>query len=926
MTPGDHVPTPPQVRIRPASRLAAVASLVLLLPALAVAQSQDRIPVAGQDLWLSGANVAWINFARDIGPGVTRLDLFEEMFRELRDHGGNSFRLWLHTNGSSTPQFSASGAAGVVVGPGAGAIDDLRAILDLAFEYDIALKLCLWSFDMLQMAQFGSDAERSRTLLTDPDRLQAYIDHALIPMVGALKGHPAILAWEIFNEPEGMSTQYGWTPLRVTMAEIQRFVNRTAGAIKRTDPAALVTNGSWSFRASSDVGSYFNYYRDDRLIAAGGDPDGTLDFYTVHYYEHFGEAQSPFHRHVSHWQLDKPVVIGEFFLYDTRDGNPDATFGVPWHALYETLYQRGYAGAMGWQWFDHWVNRQPEFHNWPRILENTQRMFDRYREHVKLLYPGIRATLTADRQHIEVGDPVTLSWWTRAADAVTLNGEPVEPEGSRTVQPVETTAFVLEATAVDQEPVVRHLTIHVVDPDQVNRALNRPAVASSEETCCGDVLAARYAVDGNLNTRWSSEWHADFADEDPNDEWIQIDLGAAFDISRVVLHWEVARARRYALQASFDGRAWSTFSEVTNGTGAVDQVVLETAVPARFVRMQGIERATQWGYSLWELEVYGLRSAQQPPAVAIVSPAEGGRVDAGSDLQIEVQVEHDRSIVRVDFYAGDELLGQSHVEPFRFTWLGVPLGVHTLTAVAFDEDRLAGLSDPVTIEAVRPVERVRYGNRLARISGNVFRENDPSAPSGTRLFMQGPPAAILWDSIEIANPGTYTVKFAYRLLDGTKYQFINVNGQRVADLLFDGPFQQWLTKELAVTFAAGINSLEIEHHWGWMFFDYIEVVGDGQTVSAEEDAAIGPVATLEANFPNPVRSSTTISFTLSIPGEVRLEVFDLTGRRVTTLVDAHQSAGEHAVLFDTAGLANGVYLYRLTTPDTVLTRRLVVLR
>src|SRR5690606_41470978 len=66
------------------------------------------------------------------------------------------------------------------------------------------------------------------TLFRSPAMTQTYIDNALIPMVEELAGHPAIIAWEIFNEPEGMSNEHGWNFNRhVPMSAIQRFINMT---------------------------------------------------------------------------------------------------------------------------------------------------------------------------------------------------------------------------------------------------------------------------------------------------------------------------------------------------------------------------------------------------------------------------------------------------------------------------------------------------------------------------------------------------------------------------------------------------------------------------------------------------------------------------------------------------------------------------
>lgn len=88
---------------------------------------------------------------------------------------------------------------------------------------------------------------------------------------------------------------------------------------------------------------------------------------------------------------------------------------------------------------------------------------------------------------------------------------------------------------------------------------------------------------------------------------------------------------------------------------------------------------------------------------------------------------------------------------------------------------------------------------------------------------------------------------------------------------------------------------------------------------------------LKAAVPNPFNPRTEISFTLSDRQDVRLEIYDLAGRRVLTLVDGTMPAGEHAVPWlgrDTGGRAvpSGAYVARLVTADRVDTIKLLLAR
>jgi len=139
------------------------------------------------------------------------------------------------------------------------------------------------------------------------------------------------------------------------------------------------------------------------------------------------------------------------------------------------------------------------------------------------------------------------------------------------------------------KPVLNHNAVE-------NLALNRTATASSVET--NTDLAPSKAVDGSYVTRWSSH------NSDP--QWIAVDLGDFCDISKVILRWEAAYAKSYAIQISDDGSYWEDVYETSSGDGGVDTIPL--TVNTRHVRMYGIERYNEaWGFSLFEFGIYGIR-------------------------------------------------------------------------------------------------------------------------------------------------------------------------------------------------------------------------------------------------------------------------------------------------------------------------------
>ncbi|MEV8518062.1 discoidin domain-containing protein [Dactylosporangium sp. NPDC051484] len=136
-------------------------------------------------------------------------------------------------------------------------------------------------------------------------------------------------------------------------------------------------------------------------------------------------------------------------------------------------------------------------------------------------------------------------------------------------------------------------------------SLRKPVTASSVQSAA---YPASAAVDGNPATRWSSQ----FSDA----QWIQIDLGRRYTVTKIVLGWEAAYAKAFEIRTSVDGVHWETPFFTSNDTGGTETPINTgdaSGFPARYVRMNGITRGTPYGYSLREFQVWGVPYISEPP-------------------------------------------------------------------------------------------------------------------------------------------------------------------------------------------------------------------------------------------------------------------------------------------------------------------------
>jgi len=262
-------------------------------------------------------------------------------FDEIARNGGNSARIWVHTTAQVSPNIQTNGRT---VGlsrelTNEQVVDQMIEVLDSAWDRGILVTYSLFSFDMLCDAyqnDFGYTGTMVRNRRMIRSWRQDYFDNALTPIVRGLKDHPALFAYEIFNEPEGVYTgrQFCETEVPINQSSASIFVNEAAAVIHELDANVKVTTSTHT--------DLFNDFSNETLTSLeNAKPEGVLDFYELHWYRGWG--RDPYTTLKSDYNLDRPIIIGEFDLNESL-----GTSSNPSRDAISTILENGYAGAWPW--------------------------------------------------------------------------------------------------------------------------------------------------------------------------------------------------------------------------------------------------------------------------------------------------------------------------------------------------------------------------------------------------------------------------------------------------------------------------------------------------------------------------------------------------------------------------------------------------
>lgn len=143
---------------------------------------------------------------------------------------------------------------------------------------------------------------------------------------------------------------------------------------------------------------------------------------------------------------------------------------------------------------------------------------------------------------------------------------------------------------------------------------------------------------------------------------------------------------------------------------------------------------------------------------------------------------------------------------------------------------------------------------------------------------------------------------------------------------------EWVTYEIELDYFDNVDLADIfqlKFDGGdstpTIFLDNIYFV-DLDATSVENNNERPVRVDLAQNYPNPFNPTTQIQYTLPESGHVRLDVFNMMGQRVATVVNENVSAGTHTVNFDATDLSSGIYLYRLQSGSETLTRKMTLIK
>jgi len=431
-----------------------------------------------------------------------------------------------------------------------------------------------------------------------------------------------------------------------------------------------------------------------------------------------------------------------------------------------------------------------------------------------------------------------------------------------------------------------------------NLALNKPTTTSSVEA---PGLEGGKAVDGSGATRWASAYS--------DAQWIFVDLGATYNVNRVKITWEAAYGRNYKIQVAPSATGpWTDMKTITSNTALVNDHTGLTG-SGRYVRMNGTLRGTAWGYSIFEMEVYGTSGCTTPAQPGVISG--NTTVPSGSSQTY--------SIVAVSG-------ATSYTWSLPSGWSGSSTSTSISTTagssgtISVVANNACGASTPRTLGVT-----VSGGGTPIRIEAENYQYmagiTTQACSEGGLNVTSFDPGDWMSFPITIPTAGTYIASF--RVSATTTGKSILFEKDAGATLLATVPVsntggaQVWTTVSQNVTLPAGTYSVGLATNTGGVninWFELTSATGGRLSKHFHATAEQTDIATISV-YPNPVENTLFVKTSADF-NDGRVNITDPSGKEYS-----FQQIDEGA--YDVSALPSGLYVVRVVKNKRQMVKKFI---
>ncbi|GAB4179269.1 MAG: hypothetical protein Kow00108_15230 [Calditrichia bacterium] len=355
------------------------------------------------------------------------------------------------------------------------------------------------------------------------------------------------------------------------------------------------------------------------------------------------------------------------------------------------------------------------------------------------------------------------------------------------------------------------------------------------------------------------------------------------------------------------------------------------------------------------------RDTAAAPTIEIDNPSNGSVFQAGETVTLNAMVSGGVNPDYVEFYNGDVAIGKAPNSPYQLELPNVQPGQYTITAKMIKNQSSEGTSAPVTFSVAGNADQspititphnipglIEFENFDMGGEGVAYHDNDPQNQGTTvGTYFRTSEGVDIQETEDITggynvgwiNTGEwmeYTVyveqngiyEASYRVSSPSggafHLEFNGVNRTGFVGIPATNGWQNWVTVTRNVTLDAGLQVMRFVSDQGEYNINNVELTL--QTLDIEKDASIANDIRLEQNYPNPFNPTTTISYYLPGASEIKLVLYNSLGQQIKILEKGIRSAGYHTYILNAEELTSGIYLYRLITETTTLSKKMLIIK